>query len=345
MSNKKIIAYYLPQFHEIKENNEWWGPGFTEWTALKKAKTYFKNQEIKKPVEPLGYYSLDNSKVMEQQYELASKSGVEAFCIWTYWFGEGETILQKPLENILKDSVKVKYCIGWANHSWFNKTKGILLKEQKYLGEKDYQDFFYYALPHFKNECYLKDNNRPVVTIFDPQKIPDLNVFIDCWQELAKKNGFDGVYFIGDFTKTDDQHAEKLNACLDSRVMYKNRNFLQRVVEKLVRKHRLSFLGPIKYDYKKMIIPLWNRTPSTNKEIPIIFSGWDTTIRHGKLGVYYDNFNMDTFEENVRAAMSFNNKQEYVFLKSWNEWAEGNIVEPDSINGVEALKILSKYVK
>ncbi|WP_312831008.1 glycosyltransferase WbsX family protein [Pantoea eucrina] len=345
MSNKKIIAYYLPQFHEIKENNEWWGPGFTEWTALKKAKTYFKNQEIRKPVEPLGYYSLDNSKVMEQQYELACENGVEAFCIWTYWFGKGETILQKPLENILKDNARVKYCIAWANHSWFNKTKGILLKEQKYLGEKDYKNFFKYVLPHFKNEFYIKNNNRPVVTIFDPNSIPDLDVFINCWQVLAKENGFNGIYFIGDFTKENDSHAKKLNAFLDSRVMYKNRTLSQRILEKLVRKYKFSSLGPVKYDYEKMITPLWSDKPTAKNEIPIIFSGWDTTIRHGRLGVYYDKFNMSNFEKNVRSALKYNDEEEYVFLKSWNEWAEGNTVEPDSINGNKPLEIISKYVK
>ncbi|MCS2154923.1 glycoside hydrolase family 99-like domain-containing protein [Scandinavium goeteborgense] len=342
---KNIIAYYLPQFHEIKENNEWWGKGFTEWTALKNAQIFFPTQNIRYPDETLGYYDLTDKDIIEKQYQLANKNGIDAFCIWTYWFGNDEKILEKPLSIILENELNVRYCIAWANHTWFNKSKGILLKEQKYLGKSDYIKFFNYLRPHFISKNYIKKNNKPIVTIFDPSSIPDLDIFVATWDELAKECGFAGVYFIGDFTNSSSGHLSQLDGFLDSRVMYNNRTLLQKVREKLVRKYRLRMLGPIKYDYKKMVIPLWKNEKSNCKEIPIIFSGWDTTIRHGKQGVFYNNFDECTFEINVRNAIKYNSNQDLVFLKSWNEWAEGNTVEPDTVFSDKLLKIIEKHNK
>ncbi|EFO1159702.1 hypothetical protein DW524_07110, partial [Escherichia coli] len=250
---KNIIAYYLPQYHEVKENNEWWGKGFTEWTALKKAKKYFPSQKIRLPTDFLGYYDLTESRIIEKQFELAEENGVSGFCLWTYWFGNGEKILEKPLTLILENKLNVRYCVAWANHSWYNKSKGLLLKEQKYLGEKDYTDFFYYLLPHFKSDNYLKKDNKPIVTIFDPNSIPDLFLFISLWNNLAKENGYEGIYFIGDFTSYNSNYVGVFDGYLDSRVMYRKRTFIQKVREKLVRKHRVKFLGPIRYNYEKMI--------------------------------------------------------------------------------------------
>lgn len=329
---KKIIAYYLPQFHEIAENNLWWGEGFTEWTALSKAKKYFPQQNIRYPTNELGYYNLEDPTIIEKQFELASKYGIAGFCLWTYWFGNGEKILEKPLALILDKKINVKYCVAWANHSWYNKSKGIMLKKQQYLGDKDYTDFFEYLLPHFSTDNYIKIDNKPVVVIFDPESIPDLAEYINLWNTLAIKNGFDGVYFIGDFTAHNSRSARLMNSYMDSRVMYYNRSFMQKIKEKLVRKYRIKQLGPIKYDYKEMVSNLWiNKTAKDPKEIPIIFSGWDTTIRHGKQGVFFSNFTQATFEKNVTGALLYNESQEIVFLKSWNEWAEGNVIEPDSV--------------
>ncbi|TBL64674.1 glycoside hydrolase family 99-like domain-containing protein [Hafnia alvei] len=334
---KKIIAYYLPQFHEIEENNQWWGKGFTEWTALENARKYTRDQKIRKPTE-LGYYCLDNINVIEKQFSLASEHGISAFCLWTYWFGNGEKILEKPLELMLKHNNNIDYCIAWANHSWMNKSKGILLKEQKYLGGNDYKLFFEYMLPHFKKNNYIKNENKPVVTIFDPKSIPDLSDFINIWNSEAKKNGFDGVYFIGDYTRQDSPYVSLLSAYLDSSKMFINRTFAQKVIERLVRRHRMKIIGPVKYDYKKMISSLWStNNNSDDKEIPVIYSGWDTTIRHGRLGVIFQDFTVENFNENVHNALTYN-KCEYVFLKSWNEWAEGNVIEPDTVFGRELLR-------
>lgn len=338
--NKKIIAYYLPQFHEVEENNKWWGEGFTEWTILKKAKPYFKKQLIRKPTT-LGYYDLSDPTVIERQFAYASEHGISAFCLWTYWFGNGSMLLEKPLENILANNSNVKYCIAWANHTWWNKTLGILLKEQKYLGKDDYIKFFEYMLPHFKSENYYKIENKPVVTIFDPRSIPDLDLFVSLWNELAVQNELIGIYFIAEQMNESRPEVKYFDAYLDSSRMFEKRSFMQKVREKLVRRHNFTWLGPIKYDYSEMIGGKWiERLPMSSKEIPIIFSGWDTTVRHGNKGVILDKFSLENFRENVNGALNFNANQQIVFLKSWNEWAEGNTVEPDDHFGEELANII-----
>ncbi|NDO80329.1 hypothetical protein CJP72_05925 [Citrobacter sp. NCU1] len=342
--NKKIIAYYLPQFHEVAENNKWWGVGFTEWTLLKRAKKYYSKQVIRKPTT-LGYYDLSDPEVIEKQFSYAKEHGVSAFCLWTYWFGNGDMLLQKPLENILKYNSNVKYCIAWANHTWWNKTLGRLLKEQKYLGENDYESFFKYMLPHFKSDNYYKVKNKPLVTIFDPKSIPDLGGFISLWNKLAIQNGLDGIYFIAEQMNEERPELKYFDAYLDSSRMFENRSFIQKVREKLVRRHNFTFLGPIKYKYSDMIEGKWrNKNPKSSKEIPVIFAGWDTTVRHGNKGVILDRFSCENFRENVNGALNYNKNQQFVFLKSWNEWAEGNTVEPDDYFGEDLAGIIKNEV-
>lgn len=336
-----LIAYYLPQFHRVKENDEWWGDGFTEWTALNNANSYFSSQKIRFPTE-LGQYDLLDPSVLANQYALASKYGIDAFCIWSYWFGNGEVLLEKPLQLILDHKIPVKYCIAWANHSWFNKTKGLLLKEQKYLGAQDYIKFYQYIREHVLSDNYYKIDGRPVFTIYDPKSIPDLFEFISTFNRLAIEDGFSGMYFIAESTDSAETYINSFDAYLNSQQMYGFRNTYQKIKEKLVRKYRLGFLGPIKYSYKDMAEYINNKTIG-EKEIPVIFSGWDTTIRHKKFGVYFDDFTLNNFSVHVKSSFSKKNKHGITFIKSWNEWAEGNVIEPDSVFDKSLLDAICKY--
>jgi len=340
---KKIIAYYLPQYHETPENNKWWGQGFTEWTNIKNAVRYSRKQTIRKPTE-LGYYDLSSCDIMERQFNLAKEHNISGFCLWTYWFGEGKKLLDAPLRWMLEKDLAVDYCVAWANHSWLNKTKGILLQEQKYLGEKDYEDFFDYMLPHFKREQYINDNGRPIVVVFEARAIPDFEVFISTFNRKAQENGFPGIYLITEYTKPEYEYVKKVDAFLDSSLMYSKRGFWDKVRERLVRRHRWKWLGPVKYSYKNYIVGLWNKKRNPHeKEIPVIISGWDTTPRHKRLGVIYEGFDENLFTASVKEAMDFNKKSQYVFLKSWNEWAEGNTVEPDTVYGRKLLEAIKKH--
>ena len=345
---KRLIAYHLPQFHEIKENNEWWGEGYTEWTAVKNWKPYFKGHQLRKPSEELGYYDLSNPQVLEKQYEIASNYGLEGFCFWTYWFGNGEMLLEKPLEHLLLPNSKVKYCFAWANHSWWDKSTWRLLKEQKYLGKEDYINFYKTLSPHFNNPNYIKKDNKLVLVIYESQDIPDLNVFMDTFNKLAIEDGYDGFFFIADHFAPEPKYLSKkeiidiFDSYMCTNYPFKNRSILKKIIGRLIRWYSWTFLGPDSFSYPKLMKNIFKKEYGDKKFIPMIFTGWDSTPRHKKRGIVTRNFNEKTFEEHARYIFEFNNKNDFVFIKSWNEWAEGNVLEPDDIFGTKLLNIIKK---
>lgn len=344
-----LLAYYLPQFHEVEENNRWWGEGFTEWTNVKQAKKYFKNHEIRRPIQPLGQYDLIiDEKVLEKQFKIANDHGVDGFLVWNYWFGNSEKILEKPFEKVLAEKQNVKYAFAWANHSWLNKTKGILLKEQKYLGKSDYRKYFEYLTPHFLSENYIKKNNKPVFCIFMPSLIPDLSEFIKYFNQWAVELGFDGIFWLGENTNNYSNHKEFFDRYVDSANFLKGRNYnrIQYFFERLntKTKGKINF-GPFIYDFYELSIIHRNYKLNEN-ELGVIFSGWDTSIRHAKNGIILKNLTEQSFRQHVLDIFSNSreNKSDIIILKSWNEWAEGNLLEPDSKFKYNFLDIIKNYI-
>ncbi|MBF9226520.1 MULTISPECIES: glycosyltransferase WbsX family protein [Acinetobacter calcoaceticus/baumannii complex] len=344
-----LLAYYLPQFHEVEENNLWWGKGFTEWTNVKKAKKYFKNHEIRKPVEPLGEYDLvSNNKIIEKQFEIAQENGVDGFLVWNYWFGNDEKILEKPFEMVLEKEQKVKYAFAWANHSWLNKTKGILLKEQKYLGKSDYRKYFEYLTPYFLSENYIKKDNKPIFSIFMPSLIPDLLEFIDSFNKWAIELGFSGIFWLAENTNSESIHKECFDRYFDSTVFLKGRKyskimyFLERLNSRT--SGRINF-GPFIYDYYELA-SLYKNYSLQQNELGVVFSGWDTSVRHARNGIILKNLTPNSFKlhvEDILLKIKENNS-DIVIVKSWNEWAEGNILEPDTVYGSKILNIVKELM-
>lgn len=338
-----VLTYYLPQFHEVEENNRWWGKGFTEWTNINDAVTYFPNQKIRKPIEPLGQYNLLNSDVIEEQFKIAKDHGIDGFMIWNYWFGNDDKILEKPAELIVKNDINVKFCFAWANHSWLNKSAGILLKSQKYLGYDDYVKYFNYLKPFFLSENYIKVENKPVFSVFRPQDIPDLEVFINCFNEMSIKLGYSGIYWLAENSNSKSQYINFFDNYYDSASFLNYRKgfnitfFLEKI--NTVSKGAINF-GPFIYDFEKFQLKQSKKVYSEN-ELPVVFTGWDTSIRHRKNGIVLKNFTEESFNNHVKDVFKHvkNKKIPILMVKSWNEWAEGNLLEPDSIFGFKMLKI------
>jgi lipopolysaccharide biosynthesis protein len=175
MSKIRSIAFYLPQFHPIKENNEWWGKGFTEWTNVGKARPLFKGHYQPRIPADLGYYDLRLDEVRVEQALMAKEFGIEGFCYWHYWFGNGRTLLERPFKEVLESgSPDFPFCLAWANETWKGFAHGLknrnVLIEQKYLGERDDTDHFYKVLPAFKDKRYIKVNSKPVFLIYKPNQ-------------------------------------------------------------------------------------------------------------------------------------------------------------------------------
>ncbi len=201
----RVIAYYLPQYHPVKENDEMWGKGFTEWTNVAKATPLYKGHYQPQIPADLGFYDLRLPEVREEQAKLAKEAGIEGFCYWHYWFGNGKRILERPFNEVLESGKPdFPFCLGWANHSWSNKTwqklkrfqQDTVFIKQEYLGVEDYTMHFNAVLPAFMDKRYIKVDDKPLFLIFDPDAIPDIEVFIKLWRDLAIKNGLKGIHFV-----------------------------------------------------------------------------------------------------------------------------------------------------
>jgi Glycosyltransferase WbsX len=201
MKSPLVLAYYLPQFHPIPENDEWWGEGFTEWTNVRKAKPLFSGH--KQPLVPgeLGYYNLMDKEVQIRQSEMAEKYGIDGFIYYQYWFGNGKMLLEKPAEQMLRTpEIKTPFCFCWANETWRGVWHGLsenkMLIEQTFPGKEDFEQYFEYLLPFFKDSRYIKINNKPLFHVFRFGHFPDPDLFIKTFNDLAVKAGFDGMYLI-----------------------------------------------------------------------------------------------------------------------------------------------------
>lgn len=345
MKIKHVFAYYLPQFHEVEENNIWWGKGFTEWTNVKEAIPYNRKQIIRYPSE-LGYYTLDNENIIEKQYNLAKKYGIDTFCFWHYWFDDDQTILEKPADIILNSDIDVRFCFSWANHTWKNKTKNLVLKEQKYNFDLD--RYFSYLLKYFKDYRYRKIDNKPVFFIYDAKNARNYSELKNRFNQLAIDEGFNGIYFILENSTEETFNDLGGDAYLNSGQFLGFRNALYRIRDKVYYNlGRYAWKIPRFYPYEKCVKYINSNISADSKEIPVIFPGWDSTIRHKKGGVCFYGTSPSAFEINLQSAYKIlidrDETERVLVIKSWNEWAEGNFIEPCNIYGREYLEMFAKY--
>lgn len=367
----RIIAFYLPQFHNIPENDEWWGDGFTEWVNVKKAKPIYEGHE--QPRVPLNnnYYNLLDDDVKIWQADLAKKYGVYGFCYYHYWFN-GKLLLEKPMEQMLKNKkVDLPFCICWANEPWTRAWVGEkkVLIGQEYGEENEWKEHFEYLLPFFKDKRYIKENNCPLFVIYRPEIIRCLKDMLELWDKLAKENGFDGMCYA--YQNLDyDLLKEKDDSLFDYNIEFQphyaffdlnadKHKYLRAAKRKLsqwLEKHtgkNLNSLGngklvnnTVQYD------DAWNailrRTPDSEKNVPGAFVGWDNTPRHGKSGRVYVGDTPEKFEkyltEQIKRAKDVYNK-DLMFLYAWNEWAEGGYLEPDERNGYRNLEAIKNALE
>lgn len=373
----RIIAFYLPQFHPTEENDKYWGKGFTEWTNVAKAKPLYRGHYQPQIPADLGFYDLRLSEVREAQAKMARDCGVEGFCYWHYWFGNGKKTLDRPFKEVL-ESGKPDYpfCLGWANHSWTNKTwlknkafqQDTIIFEQTYPGEKDYIAHFYDVLPAFKDHRYITVDGKPLFLIFNPDDIPDGTDFINLWQKLAKENGLKGVFFVGHESATGrfnlkqfdylSHIAERYNAtlskgydaiCSDTTryAELKTEGTLKKIAKAALAKYfGIEFL--YKYDYKKIMHNFYVPMEKEKNVFPEIIPRFDRSPRAGRGARIYTDSTPERFGEAVEKALEQvkDKKIEYriIFLKSWNEWGEGNYMEPDLKYGHGYLDELKKRI-
>jgi len=360
----RVIAFYLPQFHPIPENDKWWGKGFTEWTNVGKAKPLFKGHYQPRVPADLGYYDLRIPEVREAQAQMAREAGIEGFMYWHYWFGNGKQLMSNIFDEVLViGKPDFPFCLAWANHSWSNKTwlpkdqykSTELLVEQLYPGIEDYKKHFFYVLKAFKDKRYIQIDGKPVFMIYAPLDFKEVNIFIELWQKLAKENGLDGVYFIGQ-TSRNHEWSNVLNLGFNAVC----RAGLQDAVEAIKGKIRNSGLGFLR-NYSKFIFlnrckysRLINHLviPDIDKMenvYPTIISNYDHSPRSGRKALIVEGSTPDLFKKLIiKSIENISHKKEdhkIIILRSWNEWAEGNYLEPDLKFGTGYLDALKDALR
>jgi hypothetical protein len=357
----KIIAYYLPQYYPIDENNNWWGEGFTEWTNVGKAKKLYSGHYQPKVPKDLGYYDLRIPEVRIKQAELAIEAGVDAFCYWHYWFGNNKRLLEMPFNEVLKSGKPdFPFCLGWANESWKSKVwdysgskKDLTLIEQLYPGKEDYINHFYSLLIAFKDRRYFRIKSRPAFVVYKPALIPDVNEFLSVWNQLAIKEGFaNGIFFIAHAEKTIEidtllsKGFDAVNINRNGEYAH-NKKLIMRILIQAI-KYKI-FRQPLKINYSLMIKYFIQEAEKSSNVYPTIIPNWDHTPRSGRKGSVFHNSTPELFSKHVERAFEVvkmkNVEDQIIFLKSWNEWGEGNYMEPDLKFGKKYIETLGRQKK
>lgn len=366
----KVIAFYLPQFHSIPENDKWWGEGFTEWNNVKKAKALYSGHN--QPRIPLNknYYNLLNDDTLEWQVKLAKEYGVYGFCSYHYWFN-GKLLLEKPMENYLKNkNLDLPFCFSWANEEWTKawvEGKSEILMAQDFNDKNDWVEHFNYLLPFFKDERYMKEDGKPIFIIYVPHIIEPLEEMLNCWNNLAKENGFPGIVFIYQsvmFHLRDNARKDLFDYGIEFQpgyIEWKNQSKatnnildIRKKVSRWVQKnlHLYVSLSSIasffnRKDVKtiKKYSDVWQQIldckPDNENMLPGAIKDWDNTPRYGRKGKVFENATPMEFKKyfkkqiiNARDVY----KKDVIFMFAWNEWGEGGYLEPDEKYGYQFLE-------
>ena len=367
----KVIPLYLPQFHTIPENDEWWGKGFTEWVNVKGAKPLFEGHN--QPRIPLNdnYYDLSDIETLKWQCKIAKEHGIYGFCMYHYWFN-GKLLLEKPMEMLLAHSeIDIKYCISWANHDWTDGWKASdrapkVLIAHDFNDEQDWVNHFNYMLPFFKDPRYMREDNKPIMVIYIPNLIRKLSKMLALWTQMAKDAGFEGLTYIyqSESSSFDDSwDRSQFEYGVEMHPGYVNMFFKKSnkgLFPKLIKySHEIKRLLGIKrslmIESKKTEVTRCNydetwqnilriRPKGTINMIPCAFVDWDNTPRHNIRGSVYEGATPAKFKKYFSQLVE--NTQNYyntdmIFVFAWNEWAEGGYLEPDTKNSwgyLEAIK-------
>ncbi len=359
-NDTRIIAYYLPQYHPTPDNDRWWGRGFTEWTNVGKARPLFRGHYQPRVPADLGYYDLRLEEVREQQAQLAREAGVHGFCYYHYWFGNGRRQLERPFEEVLRSGrPDFPFCLCWANETWHTKfwnkdgsvSKRPLMK-QEYPGEEDILRHFECVLPALLDSRYIRVDGKPLFVIYRPEKYKDCGDFIARWQVLARKNGLEGIHFVAHINKNltaanvDHLLAMGFDA-VNTVGLWEARTTtrMERIAHVLRKIMTFCFGVPNAYSYKSVYRKFLSPVDRSERVYPSLVPNWDHTPRSGKAGYLLTGSTPELFGRHAREVLDIvarkPTQSRIAFLKSWNEWGEGNYMEPDLRYGkgyIEALR-------
>lgn len=346
----RAIALYLPQFHPIPENDEWWGKGFTEWTNTAKAKPLFRGHYQPHVPADLGFYDLRLPEARTAQAEMAREYGIEGFCYYHYWFA-GRRVIERPFQEVLASGEPdFPFCLCWANQTWTGVWHGApnrILLEQSYPGEADHRAHFESLLPAFTDHRYIQADGKPLFMIYNPRDIPDCHKTMDLWRSMAVKSGLPGLFLAAEHR---DPHwraeAYGFDAVVNVRLPGKRREWVpwSNPVEKITGKISQARGIPSIVPYESLIEHLVPDEGDPATVFPCVIPNWDNTPRSGAQGLVLLGSTPELFRVQLQRALEKLHRappnRKILFIKSWNEWAEGNYLEPDLQYGKAYLEVL-----
>lgn len=342
----QVIAFYLPQFHPIPENDRWWGPGFTEWNNVRRARPLFPGHRMPfMPDDELGCYDLRDWRVLSKQAKLARRYGVEGFCFYHYWF-DGRLLLQRPLELFLAHSdIDISFCLCWANEPWtrnWNGGKGDILIDQTYGDEATWISHFEWLRPYLEDPRALRLDGCPLLLIYRAGVIPEFNRMISVWRDRARRCDIKEIRILSVLGFHKDCYSTSgldIDGVVEFHPFYALRNArLRSAVRKTGNNTIIS--------YRELL----NRSDSSVRYHPRQFPGvsptWDNTARHRDGGAtIFTEMGADHFRRQLTLQFSrLGERIPYLFVNAWNEWGEGCVLEPDRLGGRERLETLKDSI-
>lgn len=351
----KLISFYLPQFHTFKENDLWWGKGFTEWTNVKRSKPMFANHvQPEVPNLDIGYYIIKDTSIIKKQIDLAKNFGIYGFCFHYYWFS-GKRIMEKVVDDFINDkSIEFPFCLNWANENWTRRWDGkdneILIKQNYSL--ENIVAFMKQMLHIFNDKRYIRINNRPLLLIYAADEIPNIKNVIKIWKTICIQNGEFEPFVVMCLTR---ENYNFLDLGFDAAVQFPphqpwliNKYFMTELKCCTVKGLHKNFKGKL-YSYEDIANSCIME--QDNLIFPCVFPSWDNTPRRLQNSTIFIGSTPQKYEQWLTTACEFSAKQKnkFVFINAWNEWGEGAHLEPDTAWGYAWLnatgRVLSHYSK
>jgi lipopolysaccharide biosynthesis protein len=348
MNKIKPIAFYLPQYHAIPENDEWWGEGFTEWTNVKKAQPLFEGHyQPHVPHESLGYYDLRDPEVLVKQAAMAKEYGIYGFCFYHYWFG-GKKLLQTPVENYLNSGKSdFPYCLCWANENWTRRWDGLeneILLAQKHSDQDDL-DFIIDKIPYFKDIRYIRINDKPVLLVYKTELLPDAKKTAELWRTAMRENGIGEIYLIRVENTVANLNPDDIgfDGAVEFAPDWRLPGF-SHFPETYNKPESLNV-----YDYLDTAFRALSKDLPDYKIFRGVFPNWDNTARRGSSAFCFLNNDPSIFEFYLQQIVNYTRThyepdEQFVFINAWNEWGEGCHLEPDEKNQFSYLEICRKVL-
>ena len=348
MADTRAIAFYLPQFHPIRENDVWWGNGFTEWTNVVRSRPLFRGHAQPRLPGELGFYDLRLAEVRARQAALARNYGLHGFCYYYYWFN-GRRLLERPLEEVVKsDQPDFPFCICWANENWTRRWDGAedeILIEQVHNETSDAR-FIRDALPILQDPRYIRVDGAPLLLVYRPDLMHEPRRATDIWRAEARAAGIQALHLcaVQSFGMTDPRPIG-----FDAAVEFPPHGVVARDIRHELPQLSPAFEGKV-YDYRDVVDAALVQRPPAYRRYRGVMTSWDNTARRGLKAHVFDNSTPREYEIWLRAIVAENDAtlppgQRLVFINAWNEWAEGAYLEPDQQHGYAYLEATARALR